>query len=173
MTATTAILAAVPATRRITGPAASAWAVAGCLAALTAAKLAGPDPTLLVLTDLWHLPPAAADAAFVALIAVEAVLIALLLHRPWRTAGLLGTAAFLLIVSASPARQLVEGSTLGCGCNGQTTAGPPDHALALARNGLLLSLTLYGLSGSAWFSARISRLGGRIPLPSLLTRWFA
>ena len=155
----------------VTAPAVVAWAVALCFAALTVAKLAEPDATLDVLREVWHFGDVAADAAFVALIGVEALVIALLLVRPWRTFGFAATAAFLVIVSASPVRQLVEGSTVGCGCGGTTgPVGPAAHWQALGRNAVLLSLTIFGLWQSPALRAASTRLIGRLFLPLLRRR---
>ena len=154
------------------GTTAAALTVAACFAALTVGKLLSPDATLTVLREVWHAPPALADAGFVIIIVVEALLIALLVFRPWRLIGLAAAAGFLLVVSVSPARQLIEGSTVGCGCGGaaKVAATRIDHAIALGRNAFLLGLTIFGLWQFAPPRLWTSRMPRHFPLPSFLNR---
>ena len=157
--------------RKPTASTAAAWAVAACIAALTVGKLIEPSATLAVFREVWHLADAVADAGFVLLIGVEAMIVTLLLWRSWRTAGFALAAGFLLVVSASLIRQIIEGSTAPCGCGGTDKAtGPLDHGLALARNSFLLSLTTFGLWQSPAMRTLASRLTGHITLPFLFTR---
>ncbi len=108
------------------------------LAGLLVAKLINPVPTSQVLRQVWHFSEAVSLGAFLALIAAEGVVVTLLILRRTRRLGSYLTIAFLILVSISPARQMIEGSEIGCGCGlGSSQGGLLDQATAIGKNVIL------------------------------------
>ena len=116
------------------------WIVVGSLALLILAKLLHPDETLAVLTQLWGFTPGGADVASALLLTIEAAIVLLLLFGRTRRLGAVVGATFLIVVSVSPARQLLAGSDLGCGCGGVSLPPTASQVVAVARNLFLIYL---------------------------------
>ena len=121
-----------------------AVAVALLFAASVAGKLASPQATLDVLSDVWRMPTPLATGTFVALCAAEAGLAALLFARPGARLPLLVAAGFVVIVSTSLVLQIVVGSGASCGCgtDGFLDLGKWNPWLGLGRNAAVVTAVL-------------------------------
>ena len=95
------------------------------LAVSAASKLLDPMPTLVVLESVWGFSHIVAASAFGALVAIEIVLAFCVLARPGkRFVGTL-VVTFIVVVTASPVRQILVGSSLPCGCGPAVLAHDP------------------------------------------------
>lgn len=108
-----------------------------------ASKAIHPAETLDVLGQVWQFGSGFSRIVLYVLLMVE-TLLALSLVVYGRPLDLILAVGFILTVSVSLVRQMIVGSTIGCGC-GLSWAGSQALPLALVRNGALIAIALYGV----------------------------
>ena len=116
--------------------------VIGVLLMSLVGKFRAPADTLQVLSSVWHLSGAA--IVFGVICAVEAALVTALCFAPLRRLAFLLTALTVSVFSVSILLQLLQGSSLGCGCGlgGNGLSPQVSQLIGLLRNVLLLILCL-------------------------------
>ena len=108
-------------------------------------KLIHPDEALQVLRTTWELSSAHSRLTFVALIIFEAGVFLYVTVRGDRWA-LLACSVLVLLLSASPALQLLRGSEAGCGCGVPLKISPAAaQQFALARNAFIILIAGVGV----------------------------
>jgi hypothetical protein len=107
------------------------------LLAAALGKALNPAPAVAVLQKVWGIPPGLSSGVLVVMIAAEAAIAAWFVSGVAIRACLVTTAAVLLIMTLSPVRQVLSGSSLPCGCGIPMTRRHPevDQILAITRNG--------------------------------------
>lgn len=110
------------------------------LLAAALGKALNPAPGLAVLQTVWGIPPGLSSGVLAVIIAAETATAAWLVSCVAIRTCLVTTAAVLLLMTLSPVRQVLSGSSLPCGCGIPMTRRHPevDQILAITRNGLLV-----------------------------------
>ncbi|RZI59166.1 MAG: redoxin domain-containing protein [Rubrivivax sp.] len=122
------------------------WFLAGVFALAAWSKLAEPDATAQALRS-FGVPAALARSGAWVLPLLEFA-VALLVVLPWAPAlGIALAAGLLAVFAAAMAVQLAQGNKPSCNCFGQTRSQPISWA-SVARNGLLVALAAWLLSGA-------------------------